>query len=66
MLITVFTGDKAGNEPVARPKRVRNYSPYTSLQKGGKRLHVAKLLSRYEVKFVFTQDVQETDSYRYV
>jgi len=29
-------------------------------------VHVIKPLSRYEVKFVFTHDVQETDSYRYV
>jgi len=27
-------------------------------------MHVIKPLSRYEVKFVFTQEVQERDSYR--
>jgi hypothetical protein len=29
-------------------------------------MHVIKPLSLNEVKFVFTQEVQETDSYRYV
>jgi hypothetical protein len=29
-------------------------------------MHVIKPLSLYEVKFIFTQEVQETESYLYV
>lgn len=56
--VAVFTGDKPGNEPLTRPKRIKNYSPYTSCIKGCKgSCHRTSLT--YEVKFVFTKEVQE-------